>query len=694
MVLLYSLICTNYQVRESKYSGQETEIKGYIHSYKIDGNHLQIELRGQEKVLVNYYFKTEKDKNAFALELGAVILVKGTFKSPPVNRVFNLFNYQQYLKRQQIYYLFTATDYVKLKANHKLRYKLKAAIIKRSMQAKKTNNYLQAFLLGNKDYLNYEVMTSYQTNGISHLLAISGLHVSFVATVLFFLLKQIKIKEITRYLIVFLVLFVYLFLTDFTGSVLRATIFFILLAINRLLYLEIKIINVLLVTLCVILIIKPTLIYDLSFQFSFIISYYLILSNYLINKVSTYGGKLFMVSIIAFVASIPLCSSSFFQVNLLSPVYNLFFVPYVSFIIFPLAFLTFIFPLLDSFYLGLIKIMEMLSLWCGYFKSSILILAKPTLVLIISFYVILTITIIRLKQKCYGGLVLLLVLFFYHSNYNYWVKMPYLVFIDVGQGDSTLINLPNGKGTILIDTGGLSSYYQEEWARGRNSYSLGRDTIVPYLKSLGLKQLDYLIITHGHFDHMGEVKNIVTNFKVKNVVFNGVALTDIEESLVKFLKQQKHKIIRVKAGSKIKLGGYIFNILNPNYDLNPNDNSIVIYTVLNQHKILITGDISKTIETKIITTYKIPELDILQIGHHGSLTSTSVAFLEALKPKYGVIPVGVNNKFDHPHPTIIKRLQKAQVQTYLTSKHGSIRFDCKKKGVTIKTVLAYDNLEH
>ena len=694
IALIYSILITNFGVYKSKYNGNENEIIGYIHHFKIDGNHLQIELISDETIMVNYYFKTEIEKNNYQIKLGDIVLIKGEMKKPSSNRVFNLFNYQQYLYYQNIHYLFRAEKIVKIKDNYQLRYKIKQMIINRIEKNPNSSSYLKIFLLGNKDNLNSEVVNSYQTNGISHLLAISGLHVSFLAITILYILKKIKVKELLRYLIIFLFLLLYLFLTDFTGSVLRATVFFILLSINKLFYFHIKTINILLLTLFLLLMINPFLIYDISFQFSFIISFYLILGQLLINKVSSYLGKLLVVSIIAFLASIPICSNYFFQVNLLSPLFNLLFVPYVTFILFPSAFLTFIFPFLDSIYIVLIKLMEFLSLWSSQIKVGILILAKPHYLLIISYYVIITIGLIKIDQNRYLYIILLIILLSYHVNINYFICDPYLVFIDVGQGDSILINLPYGKGTILVDTGGEVNYPKESWEQPQKTYSLGQDTIIPYLKSLGIKKIDYLILTHGHYDHLGEAKNIVFNFKVNYIVFNGVSITPIEINLINELKKIKSNILMVKAGDSINLNGYLFYILNPSLNFNPNDNSIVISTVLNQHKILLTGDITSTIEYKLINTYNLLKVDILKLGHHGSISSTGNIFLDTVNPKYGVISVGLNNRFNHPSPVIIEKLKQRNIKTFLTSKHGSIRFNCKENEVTIHTTIAYDNLGH
>jgi competence protein ComEC len=270
-----------------------------------------------------------------------------------------------------------------------------------------------------------------------------------------------------------------------------------------------------------------------------------------------------------------------------------------------------------------------------------------------------------------------------HNNINYFNFNPYVVFLDVGQGDSVFINLPNNQGNILIDTGGKMDYGNKSWEERNHKYKIGEDTIIPYLKSIGVKKLDYLILTHGDYDHMGESVDIVKQFKVQRVILNDGSLVDLESSLIKELKYLNIPYDFGKGGDMLKINNYSFNIINPSIDVNENDNSLVLYFEILNTRFLLTGDISTNIENKLISEYPILKADILKLGHHGSITSSSERFLDFVKPKYAIIQVGLNNHFNHPSGIVLDSLFKRNIKICQTSINGSIKIIIRANDITV-----------
>ena len=471
IVLLYSLLFTNLCYYQSNYTIDDTVIIGYIDKVDIDGSQLKMEVYGKEKIIVNYQFKTESEKLNFDFNLGDKIKAEGEMIEPPINRVFNLFNYQNYLYRNKIHYLFNANNIKKIENNKKLKYKIKQAIINRINKIEKSKHYLKTFILGNTKEIDKDIYKSYQINGVNHLLAISGMHIAFLSLSLMIILKKLKIEEVKRYIIVIIFLFFYMFLTNYIPSVLRATLFFCLLSINNIYYFHIKTINILLLTLSILLLFNPYLIYSISFQYSFIVSFYLILFQSLINKGKNYITKTFIVSLIAFLAGFPLSIYYFYQINIFSSLINIIFVPLITLILFPLSLITFILPIFDSFFAFLVNIMEQLSLMIMKIDFGVLILAKPNIILVIVYYAVITMILYKWQFNHYRYILLLILLILVHYNNNYFNINPYLVFIDVGQGDCIFINLPFNKGSLLIDTGGKDDM-KEKWQIKNNQYSI------------------------------------------------------------------------------------------------------------------------------------------------------------------------------------------------------------------------------
>ena len=683
ILLILSCTYTFYIVSKedfnSQYSGIEEEISGYINDVKVDGNKVNFTVLGKEKVVAVYYLKTINDKQKFLMNYknGQLVKVTGSLKKPSDNRVFNLFNYKKYLLGKKIYWLMDVIEIKIINENIRTQYKIKNTIIARIDKIEKGSTYLKAFILGNTADITSDIMTSYQINGTNHLLAISGMHITLLSG---FILKIIgcfcKYKK-ANYFITISFLFCYLFIIDFQPSAVRATLLFALLTINKIFNFKLSTIHYLIFILSILLIYNPFYIYNLGFIFSFVISFYLVMFQIIIRQYNSYILKLFMVSLIAFLASIPILINNFFQINLLSPIINLFFVPYVSIIVFPLSLLTFIFPFLSDILIISIDILENLSFWISKIDIFIIILGKVHLIIIIVYYIIITISLWLITYKHFYGLLFILLMLFLHTNYRVIEKYPKLTVIDVGQGDSILIELPHDKGNILIDTGGVNKYY-EKWSKPKEEYSLGKQTIIPYLKSLGIKKINYLIITHGDSDHIKEATSIINNFPIDNMIFNSGNVNENEQKVIQLLKGKKINYHYFNKNT-LKIDKYQFSFLNGENKQDENEDSLIVYTKLNGKNILLMGDAGIASERKIITEYKLPKMDILKVGHHGSQYSSSIEFLNVIKPDLALISVGLNNRFNHPHHTTIDKLKEKGITYYMTSINGSIRLILKEK---------------
>lgn len=183
-----------------------------------------------------------------------------------------------------------------------------------------------------------------------------------------------------------------------------------------------------------------------------------------------------------------------------------------------------------------------------------------------------------------------------------------------------------------------------------------------------------LMSPHGDADHIGESIDLVNNFKIDKVYLNDFQLTSLETRLIKILKNKNISYNFLRKGTKINLDKYIFSVINPDQDLNENDNSIVLYTNLEDYEFMFTGDISEKVEKQIVKEY-IYKLDVLKVAHHGSLTSTSEIFLDAFDPKYAIIEVGLNNRFNHPHQETLNKLKERKIKTYQTAIQGTITIE-------------------
>jgi competence protein ComEC len=216
---------------------------------------------------------------------------------------------------------------------------------------------------------------------------------------------------------------------------------------------------------------------------------------------------------------------------------------------------------------------------------------------------------------------------------------PYLLptssvsFLNVNQGDSTLIIKEFASEVILVDTG------------GSRFFEVSKTRTIPYIKALGIKKLDYVIITHDDYDHNGSLPYLVNNFKVSSV-FDGQSLKQIS-----FMEN-----------------------LNYNNDFIGDNNRSAVFTFsIKDTNFLLTADIDASVEKKIVSEHNI-QIDVLKVSHHGSRFGTSQLLLDSIKPRIAIVSSGINNIYNHPHPSVIERLEANNVKILRTDKMGTIVF--------------------
>lgn len=656
--LIITLGITYIRIKTNNNRKIDNIVIGKINDIKEKENYTQIELIGKEKLLVTYKAKIEYN-------LGDLIKIEGKIEKPENNTIPNLFNYKNYLKSKKITYILNAQKIELVKQNTQIKYKIKNNLIKH-INKYKTSKYLKTFILGDNSDIDTSIKNTYQENGINHLFSVSGMHLSLFANILLFLLKKLNKK--LKYIIIIQTFIFFAFLTNYSPSISRALILYILVNLNNILKLNIKTIYLLIIDFIILILYNPFYIYNIGFIFSFTITASLIISSNTINKYKKYISKLLITSAISFITSIPILINNYHEINILTPLNNLIFIPLISVIIFPLSLLTIILKPLDSILLILINLLEQLSTITQ--KTSIkIILCHIPWYIIILYYITIIIFIKGIETKQIKKILPLILIITIHANIKNISPITRITLLDVGQGDSTLLELNNKN--ILIDTGGIVN----------SKTSLVLNKTIPYLKSLGIKKIDYTILTHGDFDHMGEAINLVNNFKVEKVVFNCGPHNDLEKDLIKVLDKKRIKYYSCIKELNIDKNKLYF-LQTKEYD-NENDNSNVIYTELNGYKFMFMGDASIITEKEIMNKYNLSDIDVLKVGHHGSKTSSSIEFIDEINPKYGVISVGKNNRYGHPNKEVLDNLNNSKI--YRTDLDGSIMFKIKNNKLKIET---------
>ena len=645
---LITIIRINIEPKTT-YNLNTNQVTGVILSSKIKENKLTLIVKGKDKIQGIYYFKTAEEKKNYKKELmvGKTVTITGQMILPNTPTTKNLFNYKEYLRKEKIYLIMKIDKIKKQQRKVSIFYKIKNKIEKRA-----SNPYIKSFLLGDQSEIKVEVKESYQRNGISHLLAISGMQFIIIEEFLLKLLKKLPLKNKTNFKIVIFFLLLYLSILNITASILRGILFYILFSLNRHWNLNLDKKIVISIAITITLLINPYYIYEIGFWYSYIISIGLM---YFMKEEISYLKTLIKSSMLAFLLSIPISLYYFYEINITSIIYNLFYIPLINIIIFPSSIITFVFPVIEPLYNILIKLLETSSLYLNNISFGKLIFAKIPIV----FYIIeLGIILLLLNTRKKKLILLLIIILGIHYYGPSIYQKDFIKFIDVGQGDSVLI-YSKGK-SALIDTGGKVDYDEKE------SSSISKYTTIPLLKSLGIKKLNYIFLTHGDNDHAGETIYLEKNFQVINIYLNQGEEQELEQKIRKEIK----KIKKVKQEEVFQVGNFTLHQINKKWE-NENTGSSVFYVKHPKLTALLLGDATIKTEEYLQKNYNL-KVDVLKVGHHGSATSTSLSFLKEATPRLAIISVGENNRYHHPSRKVIERLIKQNIPYLQTKTSGTI----------------------
>lgn len=667
LILLISIL---YIFIYSKlYIPQEIKIKeNYIlkiNNYNIDGNKLTIEfnnLRG------TYYFETKEDLRYFKsnYNLGDIIKVKGTLEVPNNNTIPNTFNYKKYLYHKKINYILKIDNFSKLKDNKNILLKIKNDILKR-IENTKHNNYLYAFILGKSSYIDNESYNNYKINGVTHLFALSGLHVSLFSGIILLILNKLKLNEKLSFIITSMFLIFFSFIASFTPSILRATIFFILSSLNKIYYTFIKSKNILFLTFSILIFKNPFYIFDTGFILSFTITYFILLLNESIT-IKDNIKSILIISLLSFLSSLPIIINLSYEINIIGFINNILFIPLVTNIIFPFSIIVIIIPKLSFILFILTNIMEFISKYSSNLLNITIYFQRLNYFEIIIYYILLIFSIKKSKKVIFILFIFILILYIKPS----FDKDTYVYFIDVSQGDSALIVTKNNK-SILVDTGGKLNYKNDNWKQKNKEFNLMASSIIPFFKSIGLKKIDYLLITHGDADHAGYSIELLNNYKVMNKYTNKGRKNSLEKKIN--ISSLESKYLKIDDIEIYSLNDSIYN--------NENKDSLVLLFKIYNYKFLFMADADKEVEKNIIEKYNLKNIDVLKVGHHGSKTSTDESFINEITPKYSIISVGKNNKFGHPNIETLNTLKKSKILR--TDELGTIKITLNKNKSLIET---------
>ena len=678
---------------------------------KMDGDLLTvtaIDMQNEETLLLKYRIQSEAEKNRLThyLSPGLIIKVNGKLEEPSISTNENAFNYKRYLEQKHIFWILKPDKLVII------RDKPSAPNVLIMLKKVRTNgiHYLEsnfpketiplatALLFGSSDFITQNTMDNYRELGIVHLLAISGLHIAIIVSIVYNLLLRVGVTREKSIVILLVCLPIYGILTGASPSVTRSVFMTMLLLLGRRWGKggQFVAIDVIATTFLLYLFVNPYVLYNVGFQLSFLVTLILLLSAPYILKVTLHPVSLLLTtSFQSMLCSAPILLYFFFEFSIISVLVNLLYIPIFNVILLPYLLFVFVLHLLlGSFIDPLLYPLNEMIIFTNNLTEKIavlpwntIVLGRPSMLFLLLYGWGLFLFFVQWEKGVKGMKKFFLFLFpFFLFLGQYMLTNLSLdgevTFLDVGQGDCIFIRLPFGKGNYLIDTGGSLTFEKQPWQERDQAFDVGEDTVVPFLKSKGVTKLDKLILTHGDADHAGSAEAILQEMRVQELVLpDRKEKNELERKLIGMAQSEGIAIRFVHEGDRWKVGENRFYILSPevNSQSDSNDGSIVIYTELGGLKWLFTGDLEAEGEAKLMKKNPTLSVDVLKVGHHGSKSSTTEEFLEKISPQRAIISVGKNNRYQHPHQEVLKRMQEREMTIYRTDLNGAITYTFRKE---------------
>ncbi|HCC07899.1 MAG TPA: DNA internalization-related competence protein ComEC/Rec2 [Clostridiales bacterium] len=707
-----------YSVEKHKVDVIETAIdKKYIATAstyikevdKVYGEYTRLVLEMKNLRLGGNTYKTGEKIQSYIrytgdIYVGDSVEIKGTFYRTKEARNKGQFDENAYMKTRKIYYKFYG-DVVTYKKNpYNLdkflnNTKQNAMNITNKLMPPKEAGLVNSMILGDKNSLDGDLKKLYSDVGISHIIAISGMHILVLCLIIYKVLSLLKVNKKVNAVISMLFLIFYALLTGGSPSAIRAVVMGCVMLFADVIGREKDNYSNISFAALVLIIYNPSVVHDIGFLLSFAAVSGIITTVPLLDKLYVCPKvikEILSSSVAAIIWTTPIIAYYFYEIPTYSLIANILVVPLSSI----LLIVSIVGMLIGIVWVGLAKIImlvvyyilvynEMVSTYLVNLGYAKVVTGQPNIYVIILYYVLIILIVLyfsqdkevkeKLKEYCVDvvfAITLIIMII------QIWPKSFNIEILDVGQGDSIVINTPKDK-HVLIDGGGDINI---EDAQGNT----GKNIVDKYMKYSGIRKLDAVFVTHPDFDHIKGVIEIVDLMKVDKLILTiGKANeTELQKELINKAKDKKIPIYYFKQGDFMTIDDLRITCIYPDLDVDTyakgnNDYSLVLKVDYKEKSILFMGDISEENEKKIINKYKNLDVDLIKVAHHGSKYATMNEFLERVRPEYAVISVGRNN-YGHPGIETLERLANHTVETYITKERGAVTVQYENEKLVVK----------
>jgi competence protein ComEC len=664
---------------------------------------------------------------------GETVELRGRLETPDGPRNPGGFDYRGYLARQGIHSTFTVTrpEQLRVLAPPRLTnplHGMASALRHRLLETSKRllpvpyDGLLAGILIGDRHRIPPLIQEDFERTGTSHILATAGLHVGMVACLLAWALRECRVPRPRAVAASIALLAIFSVMAGERAAVLRAVIVASYYLFGELVEREPDLPNALAIAILALLVANPLDLTDPGFQLSFATVITIVLLMPAFQRLSTLIGTarrgekgpvpvmrwiaarmttLCLLSLAAQIGAAPLVAYYFYNVSLISVAANAAVVPAVFLVIalgFPMALLGSLHPLLAAPLALALRGILAYVLWtahlCSEARFASLNVAPPSPVWIVGYYILVWSLAYCLRPRALmdgrcqatpfhrasqllaavsGAAVLAFGLWGFVTKHP---KELRITFLDVGQGDACIMESPGGK-ALVLDTGG-------QLKEGADDQ--GRRVVAPYLRYRGISEIQAMILTHPHADHIGGAMSLLRRFPTQMVMDDGESYgSPLAPGLMGKAVRDGARIDVAHRGETLDFGdGVTAEVIAPSEQLRTegaNNASVVLLVRYGRTTFLLTGDAEAPEEADILTAYPDLKCDVIKAGHHGSRTSSTAPFIAAARPSIAIISVGKRNIYGHPSQEVIERLHASGATIYRTDRDGAIT--CHSDGVTV-----------
>lgn len=706
-------------------SGVSVDIIGIVDKIQDKETYKQIYLKenqitlSQNPEVSSYSSGVILNVNEYSCDIGDTVRAIGKLKEFSTSRNTGGFDSKMYYKTINIEYKCTGKIVEIINKNENeiisilnvFKKKLKNAYA--SIADEKDAGLYDSMILGDNEGMQEEITDLYKDNGITHLLAISGMQISMIGMLLYKLLRKAGIQFLPCAIVSLAAVICYGIITGNGVSTMRAIIMFVAVVGSGVCGRTYDIISATSLAAVLILIESPTMFLNCGFLLSFGAILGMVVIAPAINSIIYIDNEnkdkrgiikyLVLSTAMSFsinLATLPIILYFFFQIPVYSVLINIILIPLMAFVMVSAGcggLLGMVNIFAGVFCVGMahyiLAFYEAVCIWFLKLPCAIVIIGQPSIIQMVIYYIILIFMIAyinnmkkmidekkeeKIHRKVAFLIPVIILIICYRSYEGLEINM-----IDVGQGDSIFVRTPENT-TYLFD-GGSSDIK-----------NVGKYRIVPFLKANGVGTLDYIVVSHMDTDHTNAISEILAedncyDFKIKNIVLPNIkekeqAYIALEEAI----KNKGINILYVSAGVEFGDKSVTMKCLHPSENFSYTTQNGYSTTVSLNYKnfdMLFTGDLEKDGEEGLINTKQLKDYDVLKVAHHGSMYSSQQKFLSIVKPEFSIISCGINNSFGHPHPELLERLKDIKSQIFITPECGEITLKSNGDSVEVERFL-------